>query len=61
MKFIRRYFKKLIHECLLEMKITSVKISHPQPDKIEVRIKNCSLISGGCCIEAGKDSQEEKE
>lgn len=51
MEFFKRYIKRLIDERLLEMKITSVKVVHSDPGKIEVSIQNCCLISGGCCIE----------
>lgn len=59
MKFIRNYFKRLINECLLDMKITSLKVTHPQPDKVEIKIENCSLISGGCCIETTSGNKDE--
>ncbi len=44
---IKKYIKKLINECLLEMKITSIKVIHQDPGKVEVSISNCTLISGG--------------
>lgn len=57
---IKKYLRKIINECLLEMKITSVKVIHNNPGKIEVQIDNCTIISGGCSVEMiGNENEDD--
>ena len=55
---IKKYLKKLIEECLLEKKITCVKIVADSKN-LQVHMSDCTLIGGGSSIEIKKLEENE--